>query len=126
MANPVAFLELLNTFKSLIDEEKVQASSFKYIRPTLADPTFTKDQIMVKSSAAGGLCDWIINITAYYDVVVTVEPKKLAVAEAKAQLAAANEKKSVVDALVADLNAKLQVLLDAYQKAMDEKNNAMA
>lgn len=62
---------------------------------------------MGKSSAAGGLCDWIINITAYYDVVVTVEPKKLAVAEAKAQLAAANEKKAVVDALVADLNAKL-------------------
>ena len=76
----------------MIDEEKVAASSFKYIRPTLA---------------AGGLCDWIIYITAYYDVVVTVEPKKLAVAEAKAQLAAANEKKAVVDALVADLNAKL-------------------
>jgi len=63
--------------------------------------------IQKKSSAAGGLCDWIINITAYYDVVVTVEPKKLAVAEAKATLAAANEKKAVVDALVADLNAKL-------------------
>lgn len=67
----------------MIDEEKVASTSFKYIRPTLADPTFTKEIIMAKSSAAGGLCDWIINITAYYDVVVTVEPKKMAVAEAK-------------------------------------------
>ena len=68
----------------MIDEEKVAASSFKYIRPTLADPTFTKDIIMGKSSVARGLCDWIINIKAYYYLVVTVEPKKMAVAEAKA------------------------------------------
>jgi dynein heavy chain len=49
---------------------------------------------MNKSSAAGGLCDFIINITMYYEVVVTVEPKKLAVAKAQAELAAANEKKA--------------------------------
>jgi dynein heavy chain len=57
---------------------------------------------------------------------VSVEPKKLAVAEAKATLAAANEKKANVDALVADLNAKLKVLMDAFQAAMDEKNAALA
>ena len=38
---------------------------------------------MTKSSAAGGRCDWIINITMYYDVVVSVEPKKKMVAEAQ-------------------------------------------
>ena len=81
---------------------------------------------MTKSAAAAGVCDWIINITSYYDVFVSVEPKKAAVAEAKETLAAANQKKAEVDVLVADLNAKLQVLLDAYQKAMDEKNNAIA
>jgi len=43
-----------------------------------------------------------------------VEPKKAAVQEAKDTLAAANVKKAEVDALVADLNAKLQVLLDAF------------
>jgi len=37
---------------------------------------------MSKSSAAAGLCDWIVNITMYYDVVISVEPKKAAVAEA--------------------------------------------
>lgn len=44
------------------------------------------ENIQKKSSAAGGLADWIINITAYYDVVISVEPKKLAVAEAQATL----------------------------------------
>jgi len=43
-------------------------------------------------------------------VVVSVEPKKLAVAEAKATLAAATEKKNEMDALVADLKEKLAVL----------------
>jgi dynein heavy chain len=48
---------------------------------------------MTKSSAAAGLCDWIINITCYYDIVVSVEPKKIKVAAAQAQLAEANAKK---------------------------------
>jgi len=94
MSNPQAFLDQLNAFKAKIDAEEVPANNFKQIRPTLNDPNFTPEIIMGKSSAAAGLCDWIINITAYYDVVVSVEPKKQAVAEAQATLAAANEKKS--------------------------------
>lgn len=67
--------------------------------------TFTPENIASKSAAASGVCDWIINITSYYDVFISVEPKKLAAALAKETLAAANEKKAEVDALVADLNA---------------------
>jgi dynein heavy chain len=78
-----------------------------------------------KSECAAGLCDFVINITMYYDVVISVEPKKLAVAEAQATLAAANEKKSIVDALVKELNDKLQVLMDQFNKAMNEKETAM-
>lgn len=126
MGNPAAFLETLNGFKAFVDAEQVKPSNFKAIRPTLADPGFTAENIRTKSAAAGGLCDWIINITAYNDVVVSVEPKKLAVAEAKATLEAANKKKEEVDILVAKLNGELQVLLDAYDKVMKEKNDAMA
>lgn len=88
--------------------------------------TFTPENITTKSAAAAGVCDWIINITSYYDVFVSVEPKKLAVAEAKETLAAANNKKAEVDVLVADLNAKLQVLLDQFNIVMKEKNDALA
>ena len=66
---------------------------------------------MKSSPAASGLCDWIINITMYYDVVVSVEPKKLAVKEAQETLAAANQKKEEVDALVAELNAPETVVV---------------
>jgi len=80
----------------------------------LADETFTPEIVMKSSPAASGLCDWIINITLYYDVVVSVEPKKLAVKEAQETLAAANAKKAEVDILVAELNAALAKLMAEF------------
>jgi dynein heavy chain len=44
-----------------------------------------------KSEAAAGVCNWIININLYYDVVVNTEPKRLAVEKAKVDLAEATE-----------------------------------
>jgi len=126
MANPKDFLESLNNFKGAIDADKVPKQNFNAIRPTLEDETFTPEIIKTKSSAAAGLCDWIINITCYYDVVISVEPKKAKVAAAQAQLADANQKKETMENLVADLTAKLNVLMTAYNKAMDEKNKAEA
>jgi dynein heavy chain len=107
MAKPEAFLEMLNSLKGHVDNDTIKASNFRANKATLADEQFTPEIIMGKSSAAGGLCDFIINITMYYEVVVTVEPKKLAVAKAQAELAAANDKKAQVDELVAKLNAEL-------------------
>lgn len=78
-ANPQQFLLTLEGFKEKIDLDLVPANNFKAIRPALSDPNFTPAIIRTKSSAAGGLCDWILNITAYYDVVISVEPKKAAV-----------------------------------------------
>jgi len=126
MSNPQAFLDSLNGFKAFVDGEKVPVQNFKAIRSTLEEETFTPEIIMTKSSAAAGLCDWIINITCYYDVVISVEPKKLKVAAAQAQLAEANAKKAEMEEKVADLTAKLAILQADFQKAMDEKNKAEA
>jgi dynein heavy chain len=104
----------------------VAPNNFKQIRPFLADPNFNPTNIRTKSSAAAGLCDWIINITAYYDVVISVEPKKAAVRAAQEKLAEANAKKEEMDTLVAKLTEELGVLQADFQKAMDEKNAAEA
>lgn len=126
MGNPAAFLDELMSFKPKVDDDKVPAKNFAAIRETLAKEDFNVESISKKSGAAGGLCDWIINISAYYDVVVSVEPLRNAVREGQEKLAAANEKKAEVDALVAKLNSELQVLLDTYNAAMKEKNDAIA
>jgi len=75
-------LDILLGFKAEVDADLIPAKNFDAIRPVLADETFTPEVVMKSSPAAAGLCDWIVNITLYYDVVISVEPKKLAVAEA--------------------------------------------
>lgn len=125
MADPNKFLAGLNAYKGAIDADLVPANNFKQIRGQLADPEFTPEVIQKKSGCAAGLCDWIINITMYYDVFVSVEPKKLAVAEAKATLENANIKKAQVDEKVASLNAALKVLLDEYNEVMAAKQKAL-
>lgn len=126
MGKPEAFLQQLEGFKDQIDADKVKAYNFTANAATLKDENFTPEIIKTKSSAAGNLCFWIINITKYYEVVVTVEPKKAAVKKAEETLAAANVKKAEVDAQVAELSEKLAKLQAEYQAAMDEKNAAEA
>jgi dynein heavy chain len=125
MKNPANLLATLNSLKEKIDLDVIPARNFSANKDVLAEETFTPEIIKGKSSCAAGLCDFVINITQYYNVVVSVEPKKAAVKLAKEQLADANEKLEKVNALVADLNAKLKVLQDAYDKAMNEKETAM-
>ena len=124
MQNPQKFMDILNEYKTYIDEDRVPANNFKAIQSTLDDPEFTPEILISKAAAAAGVCDWIRNIALYYDVVVNVEPKKKAVAEAKVKLDAANEKKETMNALVAELTAKLNELMKAYQEAMDTKEAA--
>ena len=126
MSNPQALIATLEGYKDKIDASLVPGANFKAIRSTISNPGFTPEVIVKKSSAAAGICDWVLNITAYYDCVVEVEPKKQAVREGREKLAVANEKKAEMDALVAKLMAELKVLQDQYQEAMDEKNAAEA
>ena len=103
MNNPEVFMDLLKGYQAEIDSGKNLAKNFDQIRSTLADENFTPEKIYAVARAAGGVCVWVKNITLYYDVVVSVEPKKAAVAEMKVKLAEANEKKDKMEALVKDL-----------------------
>lgn len=83
LQKPAEFLEKLKNYKNNIDNGEVPESNFKAIQPTLDEPTFTPDQIKVKSECAGGLCDWVRNIAIYFAIFTTVAPKRAAVALAK-------------------------------------------
>lgn len=97
----------------------------KSLRYIINRDNFTPEIMTVKSSFLGGLCDFILNIVQYYDVVESVEPMRIAVREKEEQLANALEKKQKVDALVGDLNEKLGILVASFDKAMSEKQQAM-
>ena len=86
---------------------------------------FSRDVFFKKSKAAAGLCEWVVNIVMYYNVVTQVEPKKKALREAMETLNNANEKLKSVKALVADLEEKLAKLMSEFDAAMAEKDAVM-
>merc|ERR1719502_97466 len=73
---------------------------------TEENPEFNFKYMSGKSSAAAGLCDWIVNICIYHDVA----PKRAKLAAAEQELAAANKKLAGVRAHVAALDQKMAEL----------------
>jgi len=121
------FIEDLKGMKSIIDNSALPAKNVDGARPYLALEHVANLEIMKKkSNAAAGLCDFLQNIVVYYDIVVTVEPKRNALKQAQDDLANANAKLEEVNAHVADLQAKLAVLVENYDRVVAEKNAVVA
>ena len=76
MVDPQKFVDNLVEFKNKVENEEIPASNFGAIRDILADKTFTPEIINKSCPPAAALCDWVINITSYYDVTVSLEPKR--------------------------------------------------
>ncbi|KAF4733564.1 hypothetical protein FOZ62_017846 [Perkinsus olseni] len=126
MGNPEKFLESLKAFKGEIDDGNVPGQNISCARPLTEAEDFTVESMKKKSAAAAGLCEWVINIIMYYDVVITVEPKKQSLREANEMLAGANERLAIVQAQVAELQAKLAKLVAEFDAAIAEKDAVMA
>ena len=87
----------------------------------MVDPNFEPDFIRTKSFAASGLCSWAINIMKYYEVFCEVEPKRIALAQANADLSSAREKLKNIKSKIAALEADLAKLTAEFEKATAEK-----
>merc|ERR1719281_1889516 len=128
MNNPEKFLINLKEFKQVIDDSQCpqqNVDAARKVKDAMGED-FTADNMRKKSSAAAGLCEWIINIVMYYDVVIQVEPKKQALREATETLQNANTRLGEVKQLVKELEAKLAKLIAEFDMAMAEKDAVMA
>lgn len=103
------------------DKENIPEMCQKAIQPYLDNPEFDPEFIRNKSAAAAGLCSWVVNIMSYYKVYCQVEPKRLALEQANAQLAAAQEKLKVIQSKIASLEEALAKLTAEFEKATAEK-----
>lgn len=121
MANPENFKTFLTNYKSHIDNGDVPDKNFKNVRQYLSLDWFNGEAMKAKSLAAKGLCEWVINIVAYYDCVREVEPKREALRQAATQLKDANEKLQITKERVAELEARLKDLVEKYDSAIAEK-----
>lgn len=88
MAKVDTFLDSLINY----DKENIHPEVIKAIQPYLKDSEFEPEFVRSKSAAAAGLCAWVINIIKFYVVFCDVEPKRKALAQANAELAAAQDK----------------------------------
>jgi len=128
MKNVDAFIENdLKGLKTQIDASQLPDKNVQDAKPYLELEHVKDISIMnKKSTAAGALCVFLHNIVMYYDIVVTVEPKRKALKQAQDDLEQANTKLAEVNAHVADLEAKLAVLVADFDKVVAEKNAVVA
>lgn len=114
------FLESLKLF----DKDNIQPAVIKKIRATyIPNPEFKPEKVRNASSAAEGLCNWIIAMEAYDRVIKVVEPKQIALKAAEAELAETmgrlNEKRATLKAVM-DRLQNLNDNLDALSKKKEK------
>ncbi|KAI5103364.1 dynein beta chain, ciliary, partial [Silurus meridionalis] len=117
MAKVDSFLDSLIKY----NKEKIPDTCMKAFEPFKNDPKFEPEFIRSKSIAAAGLCSWCINIVKFYEVFCDVKPKRMALEQANADLAAARDKLSVITTKIAELNANLAKLTAEVEKAKEDK-----
>ncbi|XP_061081745.1 dynein axonemal heavy chain 11 [Conger conger] len=112
------FLQALVNF----DKEHIPEATVRVVRDEyLSDPEFNPEFVRQKSSAAAGLCAWVINIIRFHEVFCEVELKRLCLAQANADLIEAADKLEVIRRKLAELDNSLDTLKAAFEKATSEK-----
>uniref|UniRef100_A0AAQ5ZAJ7 Dynein axonemal heavy chain 11 n=1 Tax=Amphiprion ocellaris TaxID=80972 RepID=A0AAQ5ZAJ7_AMPOC len=112
------FLQALVNF----DKEHIPEATVRCVRDEyLSDPEFNPDFVRQKSSAAAGLCSWVINIVRFHEVFCEVEMKRMCLSQANADLAEAAEKLEVIRKKLTELDSSLETLTTAFEKATSEK-----
>uniref|UniRef100_A0A3B3Y5N1 AAA+ ATPase domain-containing protein n=1 Tax=Poecilia mexicana TaxID=48701 RepID=A0A3B3Y5N1_9TELE len=87
------FLQALVNF----DKEHIPEATVRCVRDDyLKDPEFNPEFVRQKSSAAAGLCAWVINIIHFHEVSCQVEMKRMCLSQANGDLLEAAEKLEVI------------------------------
>ncbi|KAJ3313775.1 Dynein heavy chain 7, axonemal [Boothiomyces sp. JEL0838] len=113
------FLSVLKTY----DKDNIAPAIIKKIRDVyMPNPEFKPEKVKNASSAAEGLCSWVLAMEAYDRVIKVVAPKQAELAKAETELAATmvvlNEKR----ALLKEVVDRLQALNDNLQQLADKKD----
>ncbi|XP_053294795.1 dynein axonemal heavy chain 11 [Pleuronectes platessa] len=114
------FLQALVNF----DKEHIPEATVKCVRDDyLSDPEFNPEFVRQKSSAAAGLCAWVINIARFHEIFVfcEVEMKRACLSQANTDLAEAAEKLQAIRKKLSELDSSLEILTTEFEKATLEK-----
>jgi dynein heavy chain len=125
MGNVKEYMSFLKEIKVHVDNGTINHNNFKEVRQYLDKDYFNVETMKTKNPAAAGLCSFVLNIVQYYDIVVTVEPKRKALLDANQQLEEATRKLEEVMRTVNELEGKLLKLTSDLEEANTKKLHAM-
>jgi dynein heavy chain len=123
MNNPKGFIDMVQNF----DGDNIADWKKETLKPLMAQPLFTVENMKKKSQAAAYLCAYIINIINYNRIFLKVKPLKESAEGAQAFAEKKMEELQVVKDRVADINAKVQELknqlfeAEAKKRAVEEE-----
>ncbi|KAJ3343280.1 Dynein heavy chain 7, axonemal [Gonapodya sp. JEL0774] len=120
MLSDTHFLDALKSF----DKDNIAPQVIKNIRMKyVPNPEFRPDKVKNASSAAEGLCQWILALEGYDRVIKVVAPKQEALKKAEEEvnglMARLNEKR----AQLKEVEDRLQSLNDSLQALNDKKTS---
>ena len=99
LANPAKFLDMLIQF----DKDAIAEKTIKAVTHLIENELFTPEVIAKVSKACTAICTWVHAMHTYYYISREVEPKRQRLEKAESELA-------IVNAQVADANAKLDTV----------------
>ena len=114
-------LEQMFTF----DKDNIPDKVIKAIQPVIDDPSFQPSKIQSVSSACTAMCQWTRAMHTYHYVALEVEPKRIALAAASAELKEVEGKLSILQSGLKELMDRL-AKLDADFTSSLEKKEALA
>ena len=117
MAKVDAFKTSLESYRG----EDIPEDVVKRVAPVMADPEFNVATMKKKSDAAANLCSWVINIVTFNRIYLKVKPLMERLAVAQATKAEAQAKLDAVNAIVAEVEARLAKLQSQFLAATTEK-----
>ncbi|XP_048808316.1 dynein axonemal heavy chain 7 isoform X2 [Lagopus muta] len=114
----IRFLQSLHEY----DKDNIPPAYMAIIRKQyLTNPEFVPDKIRNASTAAEGLCKWVIAMDVYDKVIKNVAPKKLKLNEAEAELKIAMDGLRKKQADLKEVQDKLAVLQQTLESKKQEK-----
>ena len=122
MMSDTDFLPSLFNF----DKDNIAESKIKKLQKYASNEEFTPDSVGRVSKAAKSLCMWVLAMDTYHSVAKTVEPKKVAKAEAEAKLKVVMDALAEKEATLAEVTAKVEALQAQLKEAQDESERLQA
>ena len=108
------------------DKDNIAESKIKKLQKYASNEEFTPDTVGRVSKAAKSLCMWVLAMDTYHSVAKTVEPKKVAKAEAEAKLKVVMDALAEKEATLAEVTAKVEALQAQLKEAQDESERLQA